>query len=123
VSDDQNQQAGAPAGAAGGGTTDAEELPEIATPGTVEPILRPTTIPERREFSGQILAIVLVVVFGIEVVGALAALVFFGAKVPDLKEIMPLILGPTVALVGSVTGFYFGTQEASQTQQQSNTPP
>jgi hypothetical protein len=76
------------------------------------PIARRTTIPERRESARKTLALILVGIFGIEVIGALAALVFFGVNLQDLKDIIPLILGPTVALVGSVVGFYFGTQEA-----------
>jgi protein-S-isoprenylcysteine O-methyltransferase Ste14 len=95
-------------------TTEPPSAVEIEGPQGAEPRPRRTTIPERREFARQCVALILVIIFGIEVLGAMLALWLWPTQLEGLKEIIMLILGPTVALVGSVTGFYFGTQEASQ---------
>ncbi|MGC2415637.1 MAG: hypothetical protein WA459_23435 [Stellaceae bacterium] len=67
------------------------------------------SIEQRREDVRQRIAVILVVILGIEVIGAMAAIFLCRGNMPELKDILTLILGPTVALVGSVTGFYFGT--------------
>jgi hypothetical protein len=87
---------------------------EIETPST-GPEARKATIPEKQEDARRTLAIALVVIFGIEVIGAMLALWFCKPPMIDsIKEVLTLILGPTVALVGSATGFYFGTRMDTQ---------
>lgn len=85
----------------------------IQPPEGAEPRSQKTTVPERRESARQLLAIVLVGIFGFEVFGAMVALWLCG-DIRGLKELLTLIIGPTVALVGSVTGFYFGTRESER---------
>jgi hypothetical protein len=85
---------------------------EIPDPEGAEPERRRASVPERRETARLGVAIALVVIFGIEVIGAMLALWLCSARMAELKDILSLILSPTVALVGAVTGFYFGTQDA-----------
>lgn len=90
------------------------DAPIIQAPEGAEPRSQKTTVPERRESARQLLAIVLVGIFGVEVVGAMVALWLCGGDVQGLKDLLTLIIGPTVALVGSVTGFYFGARESER---------
>lgn len=69
---------------------------------------QPRTTSEWREWVRRFLAISLVVIFGIEVVGAMLFLWFCPQHFQELKDTLTIILGPTVALAGSATGFYFG---------------
>jgi heme A synthase len=69
---------------------------------------QPKTLDEWREWVRRALALVLVGIFGLEVLGAMLALWFGSAHLQELKDILTLILGPTVALAGSAIGFYFG---------------
>jgi predicted esterase YcpF (UPF0227 family) len=57
-----------------------------------------------------------VVIFGIVILFAMFGLRLWcknDQDVQHLKDILALILGPTVALVGSAMGFYFATKSAS----------
>jgi hypothetical protein len=76
---------------------------------------------DREKMRGKI-ALVLVAILGIVVVGSLVAL-SFGAEISTLKELLGFILGPVVALVGSVTGFYFGGINASDKVSKSKNEP
>jgi hypothetical protein len=80
----------------------------------------PITIPERRERARAWIALSLVGIFGFEVVGAFVAL-WFCTRLQELKDVITLILGPTVAVIGSVLGFYFGTRDESA--EDSGRPP
>jgi hypothetical protein len=68
----------------------------------------PTTVAGSREWVRRFLAVSLVVIFGIEVLGAMLSVWFSTQHLQELKDILTLILSPTVALAGSATGFYFG---------------
>jgi hypothetical protein len=78
------------------------------------PISFPITIPERREIARAWIAKVLVGIFGFEVLGAILAVWFCSEKQQELKDILTLILGPTVAVIGSVLGFYFGAENGDR---------
>jgi hypothetical protein len=93
---------------------------EVGEPRGAEPREIRATIPERQEHARQYLAFALVGIFGLEVLGSMLALWFCvrADLLQNLKDILTLILGPTVALVGSATGFYFATAPGS-----SNAPP
>ncbi len=67
----------------------------------------PRTIPEWQEWVRRFLAIALVTIFGVEALGGMVALWLCSEHLQELKDILTLILGPTVALAGSATGFYF----------------
>ena len=86
----------------------ALDLEEVAPPIEVEPQSRPISIPELRERARSRLAMSLLIILGIEVTAAFVAL-FCGFFPSDIKDILTVILSPTVALVGSALGFYFGT--------------
>lgn len=90
----------------------AEPPGEVGEPGSAGPRAVRPTLPERQEDARRILALVLVGIFGFEVIVAMLALWLNRGDhdLQALKDILTLILGPTVALVGSVTGFYFGTR-------------
>jgi hypothetical protein len=90
---------------------------EIPEPGGAEPEAKSVNIPELRERARKWIAIGLVIIFGLEVLGSMAAAWFCSIDTHNIKDIMELVLGPTVALVGSVVGFYFGTYEGAQTPQ------
>jgi hypothetical protein len=95
------------------GEPEAEEI-EIPEIEDAEPEPRPITIPERRERTRERIAYILVFIFGFEVVAAMLALLFCGADLRGLKDLLTLILTPTVALAGSVIGFYFATADRSK---------
>ena len=96
------------AGGSGGPPPLDIDLPEAGG----GPEAKKITIPERRERARERIAMLLVIIFAIEVLGAMLALWLCGeTRLQQLKDILPLILGPTVAVVGSVLGFYFGGKE------------
>jgi hypothetical protein len=79
----------------------------------------PATIPHEllldQERSRRWLMIWLVIVFGTEVIFVLLAMTVPAmwcktVPVDEIKEVMLIIFGPTIALVGSATGFYFSTR-------------
>lgn len=84
---------------------------DIPEPGGGGPGTKEITIPERREWIRGLIAIILVAIFGLEVLGAMLVLWLCSTQLQQLKELLPLILSPTVAVVGSVLGFYFGGKE------------
>ena len=75
-------------------------------------------ISHQQETARKRLAYSLIAILAVEVVFACSALFIskrfeLGIEVRDITEIMVVIFGPTVALVGSATGFYFGARTAS----------
>ena len=76
------------------------------------------SLPVLQEGARQKLMLALVAILGIEILFAMTATwlpqVWGGTNMSldNLKEIMTLIFGPTIALVGSATGFYFGIRSA-----------
>lgn len=72
------------------------------------------TIPEWQELARRRLALCLVALLAVEILGFMGGVLvppIFGVPAPieSLKEMMVIIFGPTVALVGSATGFYFAS--------------
>lgn len=92
-------------------TTEEAEgaLPEEAPVFELSPL-------ERRERTRERLALILVLVLaGLVIVSVIAALLAHDdpERLGQLKDILSMILGPIVGLVGAVTGFYFGEQSRS----------
>jgi hypothetical protein len=52
----------------------------------------------------------LVGILALEILIALSAVAICPSRWTEIKELLIVIFGPTVALVGSATGFYFGTK-------------
>jgi hypothetical protein len=83
----------------------------ISDPASDGPESKKVTLAEKQEDARRALAIILVLIFAGEVLGAMLALWTSNSPpINDIKEILTMILGPTVALVGSAMGFYFGTR-------------
>jgi hypothetical protein len=100
------------------GETEREAQGETE-PGETEPqtldltgLLRPSTIPysidrDREQKRGWI-ALILVGLLVVVILLSFAGLFTARIELKDLKELLIVILGPLVALVGAATGFYFG---------------
>jgi len=86
---------------------------DISETESEEPNPRAFTLPELREKARQWIAWALVAIFGVEVLGAMAAARFCKTDIQNIKDIMELILSPTIGLVGAVVGFYFGSSESA----------
>lgn len=94
-------------------TTDQETPEETEVPvGAPEAPQELPKEPKQRETVRGLLALSLVGVFALEVVGGFIYLFWTCGNPQDtinaLKELATIFLGPTVALVGAATGFYFG---------------
>ena len=91
-------------------TDDEVREPSGAGPGEVK-----TTISEWQEAARRRLAYILVTIFGGEISIAMLVLLLWKTEqdIQHLKDLLTLILSPTVALVGSAMGFYFGTRSGS----------
>jgi hypothetical protein len=82
--------------------------------------ISPTSIEYHREETRSKLAFALIAIFGVEVLAALATFVFphqlgiDSADLASVKDILSIVFSPTVALVGSAMGFYFGTEGKKQ---------
>lgn len=87
--------------------------------GAAMEIVGPPILPERgpreprfREPIRGILAIGLVVIFATEIWAGmsfgLSGAPPYAERIQALKDIAAIFLGPTIALVGAATGFYFG---------------
>jgi len=72
----------------------------------------PSFVERSQEYTRSIIALILVLLFCGEVTVAFLAL-FRKIEVANIKDVFELVIGPTVALVGSVIGFYFGTKSRS----------
>src|SRR5476649_154753 len=81
----------------------------------IDDIRQPTTrpLPDRQEDVRQWLAISLTAILALEVTVALLAAAICSNSWPHMKDVLIVIFGPTVALVGSATGFYFGSKADS----------
>jgi len=77
----------------------------------------PREEPPEREPIRAILALSLVGIFAAEVLFGIVYLAFGCGATADrinaLKDLALIFLGPTVALVGAATGFYFGRSSQS----------
>ena len=66
--------------------------------------------PHREKLRG-VIAIWLLAIFTAEVLARLACQLFFENKSAAAKDIVGLILTPTIALLGAVSGFYYGAKD------------
>jgi hypothetical protein len=72
------------------------------------------SLRHKRENVRGWLAKSLVLIFAAEILVSLFALIVCANSVENIKGLLSVILGPTVALVGSATGFYFGLKESDE---------
>lgn len=88
-----------------------KELDLTGDPPSSEP-KKPATVPynidRHRESTRGLIALILVGLLAAVLLVAMAGLISGHAEMKDLKELLTIILGPLVALVGAATGFYFG---------------
>lgn len=72
----------------------------------------PTTVPynsdQDRERIRGVVALSLVGLLAAVVLGSFIGLATGWIPMRDLKELLTIVLGPLIALVGAATGFYFG---------------
>ena len=72
-------------------------------------------LPRLRENTRGRIALLLIALLALVVIGVLVLTYLrtlgYGGAATDIKELVTLLLSPLVALVGSVTGFYFGGHE------------
>jgi hypothetical protein len=61
-----------------------------------------------QENTRKYLALALLGLLGIEVLAALLAALFICSQL-NMKDALSIVFGPTIALVGAATGFYFGS--------------
>ena len=76
------------------------------------------TIAQRREGVRAALAFSLFLLLAVEIIYGLIALCRMGKdpqQLTALKDILSMVLGPTVALFGAATGFYYGTRHDEPT--------
>lgn len=78
---------------------------------------REKSIPEQQEIARQRLAYCPIGIFGFEIMalmaGVLVPLFLCGvAPLDEIKELSFIVFGPTVGVVGSVMGFYFGSPKS-----------
>jgi hypothetical protein len=79
-----------------------------AQPPEVQPL------PHLQEAARRRLAYYLVTILAVEVLASIAYLWCHSDQIEALKGWMTIVFGPTIALVGSAAGFYFGTAKVEQ---------
>lgn len=88
-----------------------KELDLTGDPPSSEP-KKPSTVPynldRHRENTRGMIALILVGLLAVVLLLAMGGLIWGNMEMKDLKELLTIILGPLVALVGAATGFYFG---------------
>lgn len=71
--------------------------------------------PDRvRENMRGLLAIWLIGIMAATIVGSFLLLWIHPDRSKELHELLALVFGPLVALVGAATGYYFGSQSANR---------
>ena len=92
-------------------STELDLTEEKATEGDGS-VLEPSTVPynsdEDRERIRGLVALVLIGLLAAVVVGSFIGLATGTIEMKDLKELLTILFGPLIALVGAATGFYFG---------------
>jgi hypothetical protein len=89
-----------------------ETLAAGPPPEDVDAPTDPQTVPIAREKVRGNLAYILIGTLAAEVLLAFIALAARLIGIDDLKTLLEVVFGPTVALVGSVIGFYFGATKS-----------
>ncbi len=77
----------------------------------VEPETRPYSVARARENIRGIIALGLIALLSAVVVVSLILIWVHPERSKELHELLVLVFGPLIALVGSATGFYFGSKE------------
>lgn len=77
---------------------------------------------KRREWTRRIIASVLVFYLGAIIAAALVAIYAEGVTIERAKDILMIVVGPLVGLVGTVVGFYFGAQTVKEATQEAASP-
>ncbi len=63
-----------------------------------------------RESVRGIIALSLIATLGVTILGSFAVIWVHPDRSKELHDLLGLVLGPLVALVGAATGYYFGSQ-------------
>lgn len=63
--------------------------------------------PQREKIRGR-LAVCLIGLFALEVIALFASVIFGWLTIAEAKEMVAILVTPTVGLAGAVTGFYYG---------------
>lgn len=88
-----------------------KELDLTGDPPSSEP-KKPSTVPynldRHRENTRGMIALTLVGLLAAVLLLSMGGLIWGNTEMKELKELLTIILGPLVALVGAATGFYFG---------------
>jgi hypothetical protein len=77
----------------------------------VEPETRPYSVTRARENIRGIIALGLIALLSMVVTISLLLIWIHPDRSKELHELLVLVFGPLIALVGSATGFYFGSKE------------
>jgi len=77
----------------------------------VEPKTRPYSVARTRENIRGVIALGLIALLSTVVVISLLLIWIHPDRSKELHELLVLVFGPLIALVGSATGFYFGSKE------------
>ena len=77
----------------------------------VEPTTRPYSVARARENIRGKIALGLIALLSTVVVISLLLIWIHPDRSKELHELLVLVFGPLIALVGSATGFYFGSKE------------
>lgn len=83
---------------------ESDEVQELRYPNETDPP------PHREKLRGRI-AVWLLAIFTLEIVAVLAAILFLPDRLSAAKEVIVLIMTPTLTLLGAVTGFYYGAKD------------
>ncbi len=96
-----------PGDGTGGEARAAFDLDAVADRGNLE-LPRVYDPAEDREHARRNLAYGLMALLAVIVIGLLAAVFAAWSSIDEVKDLAGVILTPIVALVGTVSGFYFG---------------
>ena len=109
----------------------ANDVVDIQDRITEAPGQKRIPLPHQQETARRRIAYLLIGIFAVEVLFALVAHWLppnlwwdaEGMTVADIKEIMVIVFGPTGALVGSATGFYFAGVKTDEERSGRAPPP
>jgi hypothetical protein len=97
-------------------TSDVVDLGSVsASPSPAFETIKYDPAPQRESVRGRI-ALFLIILMAATILGSFAILWFHPDRDKELHELLSLIFGPLVALVGAATGYYFGSQAATKSQ-------
>lgn len=91
-------------------TAEPPPLDLTAEPPPPGPLRAQSQVSLKQENTRRLIAYILLLYLGAIVVIALVALYAEGVELDRAKDILSILVGPVIGLVGSVVGFYFGAQ-------------